>query len=301
MSDEHLVSQRDSGASLLQFLQRNLQGRLSGRGIKKMLEQGACKVNGKQERFASRKLRVGERVRFDSEHPLIQKPKHADLSRIVFEDEHILVYDKPAGLASDKKGLFSQLKELYPTLLQVHRLDRDTSGLIMFSKTQEAYDGLGQQFRDRKILKEYWCIVEGKPDQKMGSIKTFLEKKSAFDGQTIYGVARDKERGRIAITQWEVKATGQESSLLICYPKTGRTHQIRVHLCHLGHPILGDYQYHRRFTCSFKTARHLLHARKLNFQHPVSNEPMELRSELAADFREAMNQLGLTGAKACKS
>nr|MBA3817181.1 RNA pseudouridine synthase [Parachlamydiaceae bacterium] len=143
-------------------------------------------------------------------------------------------------------------------------------------------------FKQRKVKKTYLAIVDGLPKSSQGIIDNFLGKISIYEGQTLYGEVSKAKGGLSARTVWKKEKTGVAASFIICYPETGRTHQLRVHLSGLGHPILGDYQYGRSFKCSFRPQRMLLHAYEITFENPVTNQLIQVIAKQPADFVEAI-------------
>jgi 23S rRNA pseudouridine1911/1915/1917 synthase len=297
------------GIRLPNFIAEKLpsQKAMSLRHIKTLLEKGACKVNGRIEKFASRKLIAGEVVSFILDKDVIEPIKERVVlskSNIVFEDEYLIAFDKPAGLAcgpmehDEHNNLRVYLEELInlPKLIMVHRLDKDTSGIILYAKTIEVSEILLKMFKDREIQKTYEAIVDGIVAQEDGSIDKKMFLKSKGQGWEKWGVTRG-EVGKTAVTRFQkIKTIGKFASYLELKPLTGRTHQIRVHLESIGHPILGDHFYGNNFLCHVTFAGHLLHARSLTFKHPITKENMILKTEkpprfIAAEQKIAKNQL----------
>ena len=273
--EKWIVEESESSLSLVAFIRSRSKKTLSSRNIKQMLENNSCLVNGSKERFGSRKLEKGDSVSCESFFYQTQKASF-NSSRILFEDEHILAYNKTPDI--DVYELEKQLKG--PKL--VHRLDKDTTGVLLFSKTEKSHKNLLQAFADREIQKEYLTLVYGKPKAKEGRISCSLEKKVQIEGQVIWGISK---KGKEAVTDWKLLKTIKNVSLLRCYPKTGRTHQIRIHLVHLGHPVLGDSQYGRYLQKPFiQVNRHILHAESLHFLHPISRKNISIRAEIPEDF-----------------
>lgn len=272
------VSCKESGMKVLDFLRATFP-EFSGKKIKNLLDRGACQINGHIERFGSTILGEGDTVQFAFRETVPEEP----LDRVLFEDNDLFVYNKPAGMTSE--NLERQLKY---TL--THRLDKDTTGVIILVKNAKTYDALIEQFRERQVQKEYMTIVDGNPKQRQGKIENYLGKKKEYHGQTIYG-ATDAQHGKIAITSWVCMEQLKAAALLLCQPKTGRTHQIRVHMAEMGHPILGDAQYGRTFTCHYKSNRCLLHAAAISFTHPRSGKLMKVQAPLPADFENALHEL----------
>lgn len=172
----------------------------------------------------------------------------------------------------------------------MHRLDRDTTGVLLFAKTAEALEAMVSLFRKHHVQKTYYALVAGVPKDKKGVVDNFLGKKHLYQGQTIWG-AVSLDKGLRAVTEWEIEKSGKHAALLRCSPKTGRTHQLRVHLSEMGHPILGDFQYCRTFTSPYQPARCLLHAASLSFPHPITQTAMTLTSPIPEDFSEASKEL----------
>lgn len=285
---EWIVTSKDSGAKLLSFLSQHLEGKYSARFIKRLIEHNGCQINGRTERFASTLLGKGDHVSLCLE----QSPAKIqdDNSRIIFEDEALLVYDKPAGVNCDEKGILKILKKINPSLLLVHRLDRDTTGALLLAKSQQVFANLVEQFKNFQVGKRYLAIVDGKLEQQRGVIENYLGKKRAFAGQSIWGAVKSTD-GLAAVTAWECLKRGKFATLLACMPKTGRTHQIRVHMAEMGHPILGDFQYGKVFQCPYRPARLLLHAEEIRFLHPISGQLLTFTAPLPDDFKIAQQEL----------
>lgn len=276
----------ESGMKLQTFLKSKLGSSYSLRKIKSFLEKRLCEVNGRVERFSSKKIGHGDAVKLIQEDFIDSRSSswEVDKRRIIFEDEHLLVYDKPSGISSDgTQGLEALLREHNCSLRLTHRLDRETSGLIILSKNDLVWNDLLDLFRKRLIVKEYLAVVDGVFTDSCGEIRNYLGKKHSYQGQCIWGEV-SKKKGKLAITSWKREKSGKEITMLRCFPKTGRTHQIRVHLSGLGHPVLGDVQYGRFFLSQYKPQRILLHAERIHFQHPHTKKEIYLSSQLPDDF-----------------
>lgn len=284
-----VVSQKESGSKLLSFLMQHVEGGYSARSLKKLIESNCCEINGRTERFASTFLGSGDLVTLHLKKVPLPSHKILELSRILFEDEALLIYDKPAGMNCDEKGILKLWKSTLPSLQLVHRLDRDTTGVLLLAKQPKIFDALVGQFKRFQVEKSYLAIVDGIIDESKGTIENELGKKSAFAGQTIWGSVSSK--GLYACTQWERLNQGKRATLIACYPKTGRTHQIRVHMAEMGHPILGDFQYGKHFQCNYRPQRTLLHAEKIVFFHPVAGVAMHITAPLPEDFKIAQHEL----------
>lgn len=280
-----VVRPEESGIKLIDFLKGHLAS-LSARQIKRAIEQRGCQVNGRTERFASTPLGRGDKVIFEE---LCEESPVEDLmdeKRILHEDSAFLFFNKPAGIASEDAHLIKTLRQRHPALELVHRLDKETSGVLLFAKSHACFEKMVRLFKDKKVRKEYLALVDGVPAKKQGAIENTLGKIATYQGQTLWGSV---EGGLPARTEWRVEKEGELASLLRCFPITGRTHQLRVHLNGMGHPILGDSQYGRRFRCPYRPRRCLLHAQKLSFLHPDTGAPLDVEAPLPEDFREGQH------------
>jgi RluA family pseudouridine synthase len=287
---EWIVPSEESGSKLLSFLMQRLEGRYSARFLKRLIEHNGCQINNRTERFASTLLGKGDHVCLYLEHAAVPPRVVVEPSRILFEDDALLVYNKPAGINSDEKGILQIWKSHLPHLRLIHRLDRDTTGVLLLAKKPEIYEELVDQFKQLQVHKRYLAIVDGILEQPKGEIENYLGKKRAYAGQTIWG-AVSAARGLYACTKWERIKKGRMASLVACYPKTGRTHQIRVHLAEMGHPILGDFQYGKHFQCPYRPPRTLLHSEEIDFRHPLTGKELCLIAPVPDDFKMAQQEL----------
>lgn len=197
---------------------------------------------------------------------------------ILHEDHEILVVNKPAGLLSvPGKGpeladcLIARLEAVYPQVLLVHRLDRDTSGVMVFGLTPHAQRHLGLQFEKRQTKKTYLARVAGRLEPKTGTVDLPLI--VDWPNRPLQKV--DHETGKPAVTDWRVMKASDEESRVKLYPQTGRSHQLRVHMLALGHPILGDPLYATETADQYP--RMMLHAEELRLRHPDGGEGMKFR------------------------
>lgn len=283
------VIPEESGNKLQQFLKNKLPQTYSARAIKRAIEGNQCRVNGHVEKFASYTLGTGDIVQFEvleQEKILVQ----FESKRVLYEDNVLIAYNKPSGIASDDPQLLTIVQRQLPFLKLIHRLDRDTTGILLFAKDAAFLEQMILLFRQRKVHKEYLAIVDGEPSRDSGTIENALGEIRRYQGQVVWGPVA-KSKGLYAHTEWECLLRGKKAAFLRCIPTTGRTHQIRVHLSGIGHPILGDHQYGRQFVCAYQPRRCLLHAEKMTFRHPLTEEKLELDAELPADFQEAMEKL----------
>jgi 23S rRNA pseudouridine1911/1915/1917 synthase len=297
---------------------------LSRSRLKALILAGQVAIDGRTIRDPAVRVNSGDVITITLPPPEPAKPSGENIPlNIVYEDDALIVIDKPAGLvvhpaAGHAKGtLVNALIAHCGDSLSgiggvkrpgiVHRLDKDTSGLMVVAKTDKAHRALSKQFAEKAegpLERGYLALVWGAPDRPKGTIDAALDR---------HPRARDKravrEGGRHAVTHWQVleRFTGADgkpvASLLACTLATGRTHQIRVHLAHIGHPILGDETYGAGFKTKASRlgpraraalealARQALHAYLLAIEHPETAENLEFRSELPGDLRRLRDAL----------
>ncbi len=280
---EWTVSQEESGLKLLHFLKDKLGTEASSRNIKRSIDNNSCFINGKVERFSNTPLRKGQKIRFEIKTTPLKSTFNT--KDVIYEDEWLLVYNKMPGIVSDEQGLLKLLNSYDKNLSLAHRLDKDTSGLILLGKKASVTLSLQSLFKKREIQKSYLALVDGIPPKKKGIISNYLGKIHSYDGQSYWG-AVEASKGLFAQTQWEVIKAKQGISLILCTPHTGRTHQIRVHLNSLSCPIIGDYHYCKRFKSKINTTHHLLHAATLRFLHPILEKEMFFQCPVPPLFKK---------------
>ena len=197
-------------------------------------------------------------------------------SWILYVDDDIIMVNKPSGMLSvpgrgaDKQAcLINHIHTRYPDALIVHRLDMDTSGLMVLARNKTSHRHLSRQFQERQTQKTYMAVCSGRPTFKQG--KTCLPMRCDWERRPLQMI--DFKQGKYAETHWQVIKQYPQSFLVKLAPITGRSHQLRLHMKSLGHPILGDNLY--ADSTSLKcTPRLMLHAKQLSFKHPTSNQPM---------------------------
>lgn len=275
------VTPKERGEKLLSFLRKYLTEAPSVKSIKKAIENRCCMINGQIERFSTRVLKEGDVVEID----LSRTPAKEQLLTVLYEDADLVICHKPSGLISTDAAFNKALPQYGHRLHLVHRLDKETTGVIVLARNVRMKEAMMELFAKREVKKQYLALVDGLVSREKGIIDTKLGKKFAYQGQTVYG---SMEKGQRAVTPWKKLATGHQCTLLLCEPLTGRTHQLRVHLSEMGHPILGDTQYGKHFKCKLRPQRHLLHARGLAFVHPVTGEKLVVKAPLPEDFEEAL-------------
>lgn len=255
------VARKDAGMRLSSYIREKLG--VSAKKAQEAIHNGHCSVNGKRERFASYKVVVGDRI----ECRFLEKTTTE--YTVLFEDDSLLVIDKPAGIVCSAKQ--------FPSYFLVHRLDKETSGVLLLPKAKNVYEILRAQFAKRLVHKVYLAVVEGAPRNDTWNVENRLGAVKQFHGQTVYGETRD---GKEASTSFATLKRGKHS-LIQCRPHTGRTHQIRVHLAASGFPVVGDMLYSSK---TRSVDRHLLHAYQVTLNHPKTDESMTFTAPVPKEF-----------------
>lgn len=286
--------------------------------LQKAMRKGEIRLDGKRVK-GDEKIAAGQAVRVPPfshvqpttgddkyEKPLTETEIRQAKAMRIYDDADIIVLDKPAGLATQGGsktlehldrllGAFAKDKNDKPKL--VHRLDKDTSGVIVVARNRAAAESLGNAFKNREADKTYLAITLGVPHSHYGSIKAPLVKKSSKDGDK---VMVDKDEGKFAQTDYKVLSYHDDVALIACRPLSGRMHQIRVHLSHLGVPILGDGKYgggvrnRPQYRDLKKYAEYLwLHALALTIPHPKNGKPKTFLAPVPKDMQDALEALGL--------
>lgn len=294
---EYVVKHSDELIRIDKFIS-NIAKELSRSLIQKLLSEGHILVNGSVVK-SSYKVKKNDLIEIDKidvfDYTIVPKEMSLD---IVYEDDDLLVVNKPSGLVVHPapghyddtliNGLMFYINslsdingELRPGI--VHRIDKDTSGLLMVAKTNYAHNILADELKHKKTKREYIALVEGVIKNKRGKINAPI----ARDTKNRLKMAV-LSRGKTAVTHFEVLETFKDMTLIKCILETGRTHQIRVHMSYIGHPLVGDYIYGNAKNNEFGQ---FLHAKTLGFTHPRTNEYMEFDSELPLEFKEKLNEL----------
>ena len=329
------VAAEQAGQRLDRFLAEQpelVEAHISRTRVKALVEDGRVAVDGAPARAVSVKVAAGATVAVDIPAAAPAEPEAENIPlNVVYEDDQLIVIDKPAGLvvhpaAGHESGtLVNALIAHCGASLSgiggvkrpgiVHRLDKDTSGLLVVAKTDRAHRKLAALFADHgrsmPFLREYLAIVWGAPDRKNGFVDAAIGRHQT-QREKMAVVHSDK--GKEAITHWRVLETfGADkngrpvASLIACQLETGRTHQIRVHMAHIGHPLVGDPAYATGFRTKEKLlpeearaaiaalGRQALHAARLEFPHPVSGEELAFASPAPADFARLADALGDRG------
>lgn len=294
------VEERDQGQRLDQFLRAKLPER-SRAFLQKLIEQERVRVNGRVTR-ASYRVRAGDRIAVEIPPPRpLGTPPEAIPLDVLYEDDDLIVINKPAGLVVHPAAGHRE-HTLVNALLHhcrgqlagisgverpgiVHRLDKDTSGCIVVAKTDAAHQSLVQQFKSRSVMKIYRAVCRGRFARPAGRIETLIGRSEHNRQKMSVRVSR----GRAAVTEYRVVRQDADRAVVELTLHTGRTHQIRVHMAHLGHPVVGDRTYGRRPSASppatAATDRLLLHAYRLGFTHPRTGVRLELTAPLPEEMR----------------
>lgn len=282
------------------FLQGAMED-ISRAAVQKFIDEGCVEINGKKISKAGTKLKGNEEIKIEipEKEILVLKGENIPLD-IIYEDKYIAVINKPSDMtvhpAQDNYSgtLVNALLYHFDTLSNinednirpgiVHRLDKDTSGLIIIAKTNEAHEKLVEMFQSKKMKKTYVAVCKGNFKNKSGRLENLIGR-DPFDRKKMAVV---EINGKKAITNYEVIDEVQDFSLLKINIETGRTHQIRVHMKYLNHPILGDSTYG---SPSKIIGRQMLHAYMLEFIHPITREIIKLKGEIPQDFADVLKKL----------
>ena len=317
---QHII-QEDADGKRLDKLLSTLDEIISRTQAQRLLKSGNVLLNGKPEMSPSRKVHTGQEIKLTIPPPesaeVISEEGELD---ILFEDENLIVINKAAGLvvhpsAGHTSGtlvnyLLHHCKDLSgiggvlrPGI--VHRLDKNTSGILVVAKTDDAHQNLSEQFKEHTVKRQYQTMVWGVPEKEHGVINAALRRHpvrrkdmSIVDNENLG--ESEREKGKYAITHWRVLKRFEFCSLLACRLETGRTHQIRVHLTSIGHPVIGDPQYGKsplkripsvsaelsQTIANFR--RQALHAEILGFKHPSSEEWIEFSAAIPDDFQQLL-------------
>jgi 23S rRNA pseudouridine1911/1915/1917 synthase len=269
-------------------------------------------VNGAPCVDGSAQLALGDRIDIQFEpgrrYRERSAPREEGGFKVVYEDPHMLVVDKAAGVLTvpterEERSALSNALARYLSRSQrhtrhvavVHRLDRDTSGLLVFAKRQQVANALKGQFRARKPQREYFAIVAGVLEKPKGSFSTYLATDKSLNP---YSTAHS-ERGKLAVTHYDVVRTVPGATLVRVHLETGRRNQIRVHFAELGNPVLGDVRYQPELARhrAWKVRRMALHAAALGFIHPETDREMMFESPLPEEFTAFLAAASQSGSR----
>ncbi len=297
---------QDEGKRIDAFLAEQLDG-VTRSWLQKLIEAGSVEVEGREKLAKNYKLRAGDVMTVELPEPETLDIVAEDIPLdIVYEDEYLLVVNKPAGMVVHPAvGNFTgtlvnavmfhcggQLSSINGVIRPgiVHRIDKDTSGLLVVAKTDAAHRGLAEQFAVHSIKRAYRAVVYNNIKEDDGRIETYIGR-NPKDRLKMAVVGADK--GRAAVTNYHVIERSGKFTYVECRLETGRTHQIRVHMAHKGHPLLGDPLYgpHKGMT---GVNGQVLHAKELGFVHPATGDYVEFDSALPESFVKAMKKAGFS-------
>lgn len=282
----------EESGELLPFLLQHI-GQLGRNSVKSILARGQVSVNGKATTLYNFPLVAGHTVSI-SMNKVEEAPPLIGL-RILFEDEHIIVIQKDAGLLSVAtaqeneltayRQLTAYVRQTQPTnrIFVVHRLDRDTSGVMMFAKSEDIQQTLQNSWQDLIQERTYVALVEGQVKKTEGTIRSWLKETKTFK---MYSSPYDNG-GQLAITNYKMLQSIKGYSLLEVNLETGRKNQIRVHMSDIGHPIVGDKKYGAKAKLLGRLG---LHAKILSFEHPATGEKMHFESPIPKTFFHAFKE-----------
>ena len=320
MTNYSFIVNEDFNNKRIDQVVANQYPKISRTKVNKIIKNKLLKLNGKTFNDPSAKVRLGDQIEFENlkEEIVDLVPKKMDL-KIIFEDEDIIIIDKPIGMVVHPgagnfentmvNGLLYHCKNKLSGISGedrpgiVHRIDKDTSGLLVVAKNDQAHSFIAKQFEEHTIKRSYLVFVHGILRPLHGRIETLIGRNKTNRQKMSADVAKGKE----AITNYETLEVFKGSkildiSLVKCVLETGRTHQIRVHMSHKGNPILGDQTYGKKikklrgvdqeFEDILKSLkRQALHAHTLGFVHPKTNQDVFYASELPEDLNKLKNRL----------
>lgn len=286
---------------------------LSRARIQNLIEEGRVDVAGKTATSASAKVAAGTpfRIILAAAMPAAAQPEDIPLT-IAYEDQHLVVVDKPAGMVVHPavgnitgtlvnallhhcRGQLSGINGVARPGI-VHRIDKDTSGLLVIAKSDAAHEGLAAQFAAHTVHRRYIAVCAGHPSPPEGTINARIGRSDA-DRKKMTVLPNNSSRGKSAVTHYKVLQRLDHAAQIECRLETGRTHQVRVHCASIGHPLLGDPAYGRTpkelraVLERLGFARQALHAAELGFQHPLTGEIVQFRSNIPQDMAELIDQL----------
>ncbi len=286
---------------------------LSRARIQALIAEGRLSIDGAPANDASSKKYTGKSFALSIPAPRPDKAEAQDIALdIVFEDDHLLVVNKPAGLVVHPaaghadgtlvnallhhcRGKLSGIGGVQRPGI-VHRIDRDTSGLLVVAKSDLAHEGLAKLFAAHDIDRQYWAIVNGHPAPPAGTVRTQIGRSTT--NRKKMAVLPDG-KGKHSVTHYRTERQLAKASLVACTLETGRTHQVRVHMAHIGHALIGDSVYaHRQKHFLIgpnqsEFTRQALHAAVLGFRHPVTGENLRFQSEMPEDMQLLLSALEL--------
>ena len=301
MKQTFSVSQNEGGQRIDVWLSKALG--ISRKQVKAKLDSGLVSLNGKKVRIAKWALKAGDRVAVRAPNPGAGG-KRGGFVNILMDDRHVMVVEKPSGILSvaapgepEAGSMLDRVREYIKRKHKVkhafvsglHRLDVETSGVMVFAVSKDG-ERVRRQFADHTIVRRYFAVVDGQVEKEQGVIKGSIEKGKFTGGRKARVIADNESISEIAKdarTDYRVVERYENATLLDVMLHTGRTHQIRVHLASIGHPVVGD----RTYGSKTKFPRQALHAYILGFRHPVGRNKIEFKSALPNDMQKLIDRL----------
>ena len=309
MAENIIIAEEDDGQRLDRWLKKHFPETPFGQ-MQKILRTGQLRVDGKRVKGEARLVK-GQALRIPPQLTMPQPKKERGISEkdatfikslVLYKDEHIIALNKPAGIAVQGgskigrhiDGLLDGLAENGQRPHLVHRLDKDTSGVLLLARNAKVAAALGAMFSGRDIRKYYWAITVPTPALAQGKIQSSLAKVSGPGGERMMAV--DEEEGKSSLTVYSVmESLVKKLAWVAFWPKTGRTHQIRVHAAQMGCPLLGDYKYDDQHFLEenpeLPRALHL-HARRIIMPHPVTGRNVDITAPLGPDMLKTFKYYG---------
>ncbi len=296
---EYVLSEHSDGLALDRAL-RTLCDQGSWSKVRSFIRTGKIRVNGEVVTDPARRVRRGDRVTVRAAAPRARAPGALAPDALVYVDAHLVVAVKPAGMMSVpyenerdtfadavRRMLEKRAGHAQQPLGIVHRIDKETSGLLVFTRRASAKHGLEQQFRLHSVRRVYLALAHGQVPSRTMRSRIVRDR-----GDGVRGSTRHPTLGQLAVTHVKHLQPLRGASLVECRLETGRTHQIRIHLSEAGHPLLGEKVYLRGYAPPLIAApRLMLHARTLGFEHPVTGRALDFSTDPPEDFQAALRAL----------
>ncbi len=293
MKIKYKIEKQDLGKSINEILKNHFE--ISTRLLSKIIKNKKITINGNlcdTRSLTKENDEIEIDLNFEEENDII--PVKMDLD-IIYEDEWMLVINKPANIAIHPSAIhfkdslsngvkyYFDINNINKKIRPVNRLDLGTTGIVIFAKSEYIQENLIKQMERKTFEKEYLCLAEGKFNEKEDTISLPIARKEG----SIIERCVDKKNGKIAITHYEVIKEFETYSLVKCKLETGRTHQIRVHMAYIGHPLIGDTLYGKK---SPIITRQALHSNKVKFEHPITKKIISFESKIPEDMKNFMKK-----------
>lgn len=314
MANEVIIAEGDDGQRLDRWIKKYYPLLTFGQA-QKIVRTGQLRIDGKRAKNDTR-LAKGQAIRIPPQmadmvanpqqrREVSQKDFNFMKAMVIYQDDDLIALNKPQGLAvqggskvlKHVDGLLDALAEEGVRPHLVHRLDKETSGVLLLARNPRAAKLMGEMFKGRDIRKYYWAVVSPVPKLEEGKVKSVIAKVATGGGERMMAVREDDADGKMALSFYKVmEAVGKAVAWVAFWPRTGRTHQLRVHAAEMGTPIIGDekYDFHHEFLEENpELPRELhLHARRLIFRHPVTGKRVDITAPLNAEMKKTFKHFG---------